>query len=111
MKILFTFISSFIILSTTAQTTKILDSKLTSNKLTLYCSDSLAVQVAITISTTSYQSANILNTSYTAGTDLTFVDNDFTVPLSSLASGHYYVTVTITRDDSSTQQMEFETSL
>ncbi|HYV94982.1 MAG TPA: hypothetical protein VE978_24625 [Chitinophagales bacterium] len=110
MKILFTLISAFIFFTANAQT-KILDSKLTTNKIILYCSDSLAVQVGITIGTTGYQSNNVLNTSYTIGTDLTFVDNDLTIPLSNLASGDYFVSIVITRADSSTQEMEFETSL
>ncbi|HYV94644.1 MAG TPA: hypothetical protein VE978_22915 [Chitinophagales bacterium] len=91
--------------------TKILDSKLISDKLILYCSDSLAVQVAVTISTTNYQSANVLNASYTIGSDLTFVDNNLTIPLTPLSSNDYFVTITIIRPDNSNQQMQFETSL
>ena len=57
-----------------------------------------------------YSASDVLNSTYTVGTNITVTDNMLRVPL-TLGNGEYFVMVTITRTDASTQVMEYKYTL
>lgn len=96
-----------------AQSTRILDSKVDwstgSKQLVLYMSDSLATAINVKIGS-AFDGADILNTSYTIGTNIFINDNMLVVPLSGVNPGEYYVEVRITLPDASTRKMQYQTA-
>jgi hypothetical protein len=56
---------------------------------------------------TQYDADDVMNTTYTVGTNITIADNMLQVPL-SISAGQYFVAVTITRSDASTHLMEYQ---
>jgi len=109
MKIIATLALAFVFMKTNAQT-KILDSSVnwSNGTLTVYVNDSLATSLSVQLGTT-FQSHDVLNeTSLTVGTDLPLSDT-FTIPLTGVSSGVYYVDVKVT-SPTGTQEMEFQTS-
>lgn len=90
--------------------TKILDSSVdwSGGTLTVYVTDSVATSLSVQLGT-AFQSHDVFNeTSLTVGTDLPLSDT-FTIPLTGVLSGVYYVDVKV-NSPTGIQEMEFQTS-
>lgn len=87
------------------------DSLASQTLLTVYLSppvsnsDLTTLQVKIG---STYGGNDIVNSSYNVGTDVSISSNRLQVPLSGISAGEY-VAVTVTRDDASTQRIEYKT--
>jgi hypothetical protein len=93
-----------------AQTTRILDSNIDWNSpktLTVYCSDSLVTSVNISVGTT-YNSSDVLNTTYTVGSNIFVTDNMLVVPLTTLTPGEYYFDIQVTMSDASVKDLQIK---
>lgn len=91
----------------------ILDSKVDwtagSKQLVLYMSDSLATSINVKVGS-AFDSADVLNASYTIGESIFINDNMLVVPLSGINPGEYYVEVQITLPDASTRKIQYQTA-
>lgn len=108
MKTILTLTLTLLFLQSNAQT-NILDSYVdwAKGNLTVYLSDSLASSVSVKLGT-SLQASDVFDDLFNVGTDLP-LSSTLNILLANVSQGIYYVTVTITRPDTSTQEMEFQT--
>ena len=85
------------------------DSLTNENMLILYLSDSTGVSSFNVKLGTEYSTADVLNADYTVETTVPVIGNMLQVPLTGIASGEYFVAVTITRtSDASTELIEYK---
>lgn len=77
--------------------------------LTVYLSDSVVNTLAVKIGTT-YGTNNILNATYTVGSNIAVADNMVVVDVSTITPGEYYVELLITLPDATTQLMQYQSS-
>lgn len=54
-----------------------------------------------------YGESDVFNSSYAVGSTVTLGDNMLRIPLTGVPTNQYFVAVTITRADASTQLMEY----
>ncbi len=113
MKIIYLlFFSSFFSLLSYSQT-KIIDSSVdwesNPKTLTVYLSDSIVNALTVKIGTT-YGATNILNTTYTVGSNIAVSNNMLVVDVSAITPGEYYVDLLITIPNAGTQLMQYKTS-
>lgn len=55
-----------------------------------------------------YDSSDVFLSDYTVGSTINITDNTMQVPLTNVTEGEYYVAIIITRDDLSTQAMQYK---
>ena len=76
--------------------------------ISVYLTDTIATSISLQISTTDYESHEVLNQTLTLGTDLP-QSNILNIPLTGITAGVYYVNVKVT-SSTGIQEMEFQTS-
>lgn len=109
----FFFLLLFVIPSLSFSQTNILDSTCgwdsmaNQNMLAVFLSANDGVASVNVRLGSEYGSADVMNSNYTVGSTATLADNMIRIPLSNVPAGQYYVAVTITRTDASTQLLEY----
>jgi hypothetical protein len=112
MKKIFTIIVFLFYASDLFSQTRILDSSLSwsaPKTLSLYFSDSLVAAVGI-VAGTFYEGSDVLNATYTVGSNISMSDNIIVIPLTTVTPGEYYFDIQVTMSDASVKELQIKST-